>query len=443
MSWVLPQNAPRILLIDFYAKEVEELRSVGYVVEWGRSGFYDGIHELPSPHEKEVVFYDTSHHSWEPSEERPVVEWKTPKEYVDYIRAVVQRGGWVVCFVDEKCKDNNLSIVGLGMGLQPIPESKRFLPAKSVSGYFDPVMSVFDRFKDSLLVHYSITGGGGYRQALMTDELERTVAMAVWAGETRGRYLLLPSFRRNFDVVKYLLSDVLPEAAPHLFPSRENFDWLDEDYFDAPEIASIKENITTLERETEEKLANYRSEIDEIERALKPFQLLLMADDEHFQGDDRLSKCVEHVLGYLGFDVTNVDEENPYGDERKREDLWVQDPDDKYFAICECRGTTRGPRDGDYMDVVKWVRHAQSHLARTDLRGLLILNFQREHDARKRASLFESSPHIIRQAEDGKDGLLSTVELWKIAMAVRRGDLSRAEARDLVKQPGLILYPEI
>jgi len=244
-------------LIGFYGNEAEELRNIGYVAECGKSGFEDGIHSLPSPHEKDLIFYDTSRHYWKRKGKRTEMDAGTSLSLVEHIPRVIKRGGWVVCFLDKECKDVKLEMVGLGdIQLEPIPESTRFLPAYNIGQYWDPIMQMLDRFKDSLRVHYSIDRrphpAKDVQHSLWVDELERGVAFAIKPGEAIGRYLLLPSFESNLHVVKYLLSDVLPELAPDLFPGRGKLDWLDEDHFDPPGIAAVKEKMTTLEKETKQ-----------------------------------------------------------------------------------------------------------------------------------------------------------------------------------------------
>jgi hypothetical protein len=48
--------------------------------------------------------------------------------------------------------------------------------------------------------------------------------------------------------------------------------------------------------------------------------------------------------------------------------------------------------------------------------------------------------HIVEAAKEQDIGLLSTVELHKILMAVKRGTLTKEDARALVKKSGRIEY---
>jgi hypothetical protein len=46
----------------------------------------------------------------------------------------------------------------------------------------------------------------------------------------------------------------------------------------------------------------------------------------------------------------------------------------------------------------------------------------------------------VRAAEDQNIGLISTVELYKVLIAVKEGKLSRDAARALLRQPGRIEF---
>jgi len=250
--------------------------------------------------------------------------------------------------------------------------------------------------------------------------------------------LILPDFGRNIEVVEMLLTEVLPKISPKLFPGREEFAWLEEEWYEFSKVAAIKDKIRVLREKTEEKLKRHQEQIDSIEAELRPFKQILIADDEHFEGDDKLSAAVHYVLSFLGFDVQDIDETVRKG-KTKREDLWVKDRDG-YFGICECTGTTAGPQEKFYSQLLKEKDLATRELKRADLRGLLVVNHFRQQDARQRPKLYAASPDIIDSATEAGNGLLSTFELYKIAMAVMKRQLKKSEARKIIKQPGLIVF---
>lgn len=448
MPYLYKRDLPRILLIDFNNAEVQRIIDQGYNVVRGVSGYgYRGQQQfLPAPHEKDIVFYDTTRQGIRRGEDEApleaLLEYRTPPEFCQYFDKVVERGGWIVAFVGEKCKDTHLSVVGLNLNLSLITESTSFEIPNSMDKY-DPLLAVFRRFKDTMRVLYCVgvdeaLDKVSFSYELIWDELGRVGGRLISPYYRNGYYLILPDFGRNIEVVEMLLTEALPEISPGLFPGREEFAWLEEEWYAFPKVVAIKNKMLALWQKTEGKLKRQQQEMNSIETELRPFKQILIADDEHFEGNDKLSATVDHVLSFLGFDVQDVDQTVRKG-KTKREDLRVEDKDG-YFAICECTGTTGGPEEKFYSQLLKEKDLATRELKRADLRGLLVVNHFRQQDARQRPKLYAASPDIIESATEAGNGLLSTFELYKIAMAVMKRQLKKSEARRIVKQPGLIVF---
>ena len=73
--------------------------------------------------------------------------------------------------------------------------------------------------------------------------------------------------------------------------------------------------------------------------------------------------------------------------------------------------------------------------------GLLILNYDLDTHPFKRPRVYTGdAEEIVLAAEEQNIGLLSTVELHKLLIAVKQGKLSRDAARALLRQPGRIEF---
>jgi hypothetical protein len=69
------------------------------------------------------------------------------------------------------------------------------------------------------------------------------------------------------------------------------------------------------------------------------------------------------------------------------------------------------------------------------------LNYDLDTHPYKRPRVYTGdAEEIVRAAEEQNIGLLSTVELYKVLIAVKEGKLSTGAARDLLKQAGRIEY---
>ncbi len=73
--------------------------------------------------------------------------------------------------------------------------------------------------------------------------------------------------------------------------------------------------------------------------------------------------------------------------------------------------------------------------------GLLIVNHDIENHPLRRPLLYSGeSEQITETAAEQEIGILSTVELYKFALAVNDGLMTKADARDRLKAYGRILF---
>src|SRR5207245_11190992 len=73
--------------------------------------------------------------------------------------------------------------------------------------------------------------------------------------------------------------------------------------------------------------------------------------------------------------------------------------------------------------------------------GLLVLSYDlKNHPARRPKAYTGELEHIVQSADENSIGLLSTVELHKIVVAVKEGILSKVDARNLLKRSGRIEF---
>lgn len=74
-----------------------------------------------------------------------------------------------------------------------------------------------------------------------------------------------------------------------------------------------------------------------------------------------------------------------------------------------------------------------------NISGLLILNYDIDtHPLRRPRMYTGADDHIAESAKDQSIGLLSTVELYKIAIAAKDGVITKEQARGLIKRFGRI-----
>lgn len=265
----------------------------------------------------------------------------------------------------------------------------------------------------------------------------------VYDGEVLPAYIVLPPFNDTTHALIQVL-DTLADICPRLFPDRPGKkSWLltrdfafSEEIFIDEEIAGKKAELANfLElKETEKK--SVASEYEFMRR------VLTAREDSTLEISERLSTNIKLSLEYLGFGVSDIDAMTRGA--IKKEDYWATDED--YTAIVEVTATkNKNPKTKEFNDILG---RMTTIFKRRDLvpdssriTGLLILNYDLETHPFKRPRVYTGdSEEIVKAAEEQSIGLLSTVELYKILIAVKEGQLSRENARALLKKAGRIEY---
>jgi hypothetical protein len=263
-------------------------------------------------------------------------------------------------------------------------------------------------------------------------------------GHTVLRYIILPQLKNIPRAVVQILQ-CLESKLPQLFPDKIRRDWLNADEFLLPEEK-------TIEMEIQKKISETKKSVDEMKKKKEDIAkknsfvrgLLVAKEDDGTDSEMRLSRVVKRALEFLEFEVVDIDEKTK--SIIKKEDFWVIDG--KYLAITEVSGTAnKNPKVKEFNDIL--ARVATIYKRKGDLvlptaesvTGLLILNYDIDTHPAKRPKLYTGEDnHIVETAIEQGIGLLSTVELHKVIMAVIGGSLSKQEARDIVRRPGRIEF---
>ncbi len=158
----------------------------------------------------------------------------------------------------------------------------------------------------------------------------------------------------------------------------------------------------------------------------------------------RLSAVVTKALRFLEFEVDDIDEKIKSA--IKKEDLWVREGN--FLAITEVTGTVnKNPKTKEFNDI--FARMATIYKRQNELplpiganiSGLLVLNYDvGTHPSKRPKPYTGEDENIIHTALDQNIGVLTTVELHKILVAVKQGVLSKPDARAVLKKFGRIEF---
>lgn len=451
----------RILLLNFTPEEAQLIAKEGYNIETGFIGKVDSaVHRLPfrSPHplyEYDILFYNSyippefdkdkvkDHQNLfnETGSYDALNHFNTPP----FVRVsfIGKPGGadnlihGGVSFINLiNAEDNVSSLLTSGRATFNIEEIHELLDrfqnqVKCVNQFYRPKDNTHPFYNISVLLSRSGERVAGYGTTYNN-------------GTTKLRYIILPQLKNMPRAVVQILQ-CLETIQPRLFPDKIKRGWIENDEFLLPEEKAI-------ENEIQKKISETRLFVDDMKKKKESIaqnnsfvrRLLVATEDNDINPDMRLSVVVKKALEFLEFKVEDIDAKTR--SIIKKEDLWVIDGN--YLAITEVSGTVhKNPKIKEFNDIL--ARLATIYKRRCDLVlpeaenvcGLLILNYDIDTHPSKRPRLYTGEDeHITETAVEQGIGLLSTVDLHKIIMAVIEGSLSKKEAREIVRRPGRIKF---
>lgn len=450
--YFLPQKRPKILLINFSTDDQNILIKRGYNAELGLAEYpyltpkgevWKHAFKSP-PYEYDIIIYSSD----VPSVKRGTFPqiYDHPKDHGDLweLSRSVEKGFGLSFVGSEKERENDLAPGGLPFVKlvdADVRDTSLSLVSPRESGIKE-IHSLIGKYKSKIskvrrYIDKTSFQSKSYKKPLIVNRRSDWVAFydtGMKGGKLYPTYLVLPQFERNIDVVVDILN-VLIDLRSDLFPGMTKLDWLENDEFIPEEVRAIEEKIKQEEKRARDFRKQKEKEKKKIAKGLKFFTQILVADDEHFKGNERLKPNVKKVLEFLGFSVVDRDLQIKKG--KKREDLIISDKD--WNALAEVRGTRReNPPEHFYSDLLKHLLKAKGT---GPSKGLLIVNYDISKHPFRRTEIYKDSPELLKD-KDGEVGVLSTVELYRIAMAVKGGKIKKEDARNKIKKTGRITFKD-
>lgn len=463
MRLLYPVQRPKILVLNFEWDSVELLASKGYDVEDGYTEITSYSvsaqpvvakrtkHYYPSPpYEYDMVIFNSNQKLAERAKYRmPSDSEQNLHKDIEQLCAKMNEGGFVLAFVGiDGEPEKVLQYAGLS-GVRTFavdPRAKMLWTRDSDEG--SEVASILRKYSSLLILPVR----RGIRLAkpdisLIVNNADQTLGACIYRYKRvlfnesvkQLRAIILPQFQSNVRIAVELLGYV-ERAREDLFPS-EGYEWLEQEEYKFEEIAKIEEQIAELETDFAAKKEHLEEHKAEVQKSLQYLNLLLIADDsDEFKEDAQLTPSVKKVMEEdLGFpQVEWVDKRLKRG--TLKEDLLIRDED--YIARVECKGTINpNPSRDCFGQLANHLRLGQRKIDGHQVRGLLVVNHHRRYPAFKRQPPYSDpdGEKLLKEYEDF--GLLWTVQLYRIAMAVRAGSLPPEKARQLIKEPGRIVLP--
>ncbi|MYS12500.1 hypothetical protein [Streptomyces sp. SID4982] len=225
------------------------------------------------------------------------------------------------------------------------------------------------------------------------------------------------------------------------FPVRE--EWRERYSWQTPEEVNARNSLQT----TRTRLLSVISELRSQEQSLlaEIGKLSGQIDEKErklltAQGDELVDQ-VDLCLSELGFDVTNVDKEiSTPGD--RREDLRVKNPDGDWSAVAEVRGYTRGAQLNDLLRIGRFVTRYTKEIGEEPSASWYLVNQELKKDPDARQEPLAANGEEVATFAEGGGLVIDTRDLFRLLMAVRRGEIKKERARELlIVSVGRFMFP--
>ncbi len=301
-------------------------------------------------------------------------------------------------------------------------------------------VSVLDDSPLGLLLERHIAGArygcildrGYYKEkwtVLAESKFHRPVAVVGSEGE--GLIIVVPQLKEKISFVDDLLSNVLPEMFPHLFPEIEQRSWTRDSDYELPRIVELEKQKYIVKKNAEDK-------VDRISNEINSYRLEQGWVHDLLDGTgDTLVYAVKKALEEIGFSkVIDMDIIRDAECKQRREDLRVEDRSP--LLIIDVKGVGGSPSDSDSTQANKHAIINMREMGRTDIQGLSIINHQRHLPPLSRDNAQTFRKEIVDVAIETKLGLMSSFDLYKMLIGMRKHSWPSKHVMDVFYGQGRI-----
>lgn len=248
-----------------------------------------------------------------------------------------------------------------------------------------------------------------------------------------GIVLCLPDYGDRADILHALLSEVLPELSPYLFPHRFDSSWQHEPMFVHPSVSSLEGEKTTVRRSADIAITTLNQRIDDVKKEDQYLMDILLA------GDDQLKKAVKKALevllaftGMVAVKVLDVDDDPSLrdGSSQNREDLRIE-LGGKVLLI-DVAGNDSPLKEGriNQLDKHKKLYLSSNPAATNYTHSVLLANYNKRGgtDPLKRGQMFGSgTTQANDRLKDAGHSAISTLDLFRLIRAAQQGEITLSQ----------------
>ncbi|MGO8755168.1 MAG: hypothetical protein ACLQHK_08055, partial [Gallionellaceae bacterium] len=246
-----------------------------------------------------------------------------------------------------------------------------------------------------------------------------------------GSIIVLPQLANKEEFLAKLFTNVLPEIAPHLFPSIEKGKWTHLPEYELARVIELKAEQDKVEQRAKAEIASLETELEN-ERAKNGWIHDLLTET-----GDQLVEAVQKALDEIGFQkVVDVDSERDKEGKSRREDLQIHDQSP--LLIVDVKGIGGYPSDEDALQAGKHAMIRIREMDRTDINGLSIINHQRHLPPLDRENMMPFRQELIDAAMEHVLGLMTSWDLYRLVINRRKLGWNSDEVKSIFYASGRV-----
>ena len=247
--------------------------------------------------------------------------------------------------------------------------------------------------------------------SILTNKYGKHVGALIRQKTSKGFILVLPQISNKPDAVVILLREVLPDISPHLFPHIEGIRWIERDEYELDSVLKFKEDKIKVQQRAKNELEEIENKISKERDKLGFLHGIIIKTGSDLVVD------VKSCLELIGFNqIIDVDEQikKQKNNTQKQEDIQIRDKSPA--LLIEIKGISSLPQESDTIQVVKYIPRRKREWGRTDVRGVSIINHQRNIQAleRENKNVFSDI-----QIEDAKSHNITIMTTWDLFLLIK------------------------
>lgn len=242
---------------------------------------------------------------------------------------------------------------------------------------------------------------------------------------------MLPRVVNKASFLLDMLTEVFPDWAPPLFPDAVQFNWIHGVDYELPSVVRLRTEVDSIRQQADIEVQKLQEQIDAETQSLGFLHDLIRGTG------DQLVTAVKTALETLGFQnivETDLEAESAESNKQRREDLQIDDG--STLLLIEIKGVAGLGQESEHLQVTKYLYPRSRARKDRDVRGLAIINHQRNLPPHERQEPFGQDTVI--SASEQLTGLMTSWDLYRLTRSYLKFNWFHESIKSVFYQPGRI-----